>query len=1247
MTADAARAKSLFLAASELTDPAARAAFLESECGGDAQLRQRVDLLLRANDVAPLPPLGEVAATVESAVGLSPTQDYADPTARVGSTLSGKYKLIEEIGVGGMGCVYMAQQTEPVKRSVAVKVVKAGMDSRAVLARFEAERQALAMMDHPNIAKVLDAGTTDAGRPYFVMELVRGVPITQFCDQRKLTLRQRLELFVPVCLAIQHAHQKGIIHRDIKPTNVLVALYDDRAVPKVIDFGVAKATGPVLTDLSLVTGFGAVVGTPEYMSPEQAQLNNLDIDSRSDVYSLGVLLFELLTGTTPVDRKSLGQAAVLEILRIVREVEAPRPSTRLSGLDTLPSVAANRRTDPARLSKLMASELDWVVLKALDKDRTRRYEMASALARDIQRYLENELVEARPPSAGYRLSKFLRRNRGLVATSSLVIVAVLTGALVATWQAIRATRAEQRATDQRDLAREAQLGEQAARASAESALHATLRGNVRMIYERGQALCEQGQADFGLQWMARGVERMPPASEDLDRAIRLSLNLWAGQLDTVHRLEQQPQWGGVVEDLAVSPDGLSLLTIDSTGNARLFELSTGKLRFELAWGQDAASHGARPLVAFSPEGRFLAAARGDASVRIWNTVNGNPVRTLDAQGEPARGIAFDPTGNILVVASGTELQFWNVEKGTPSGKAVTFGQELNGLQFARDGRRIVVWSSGEIHVLDVATRTSERSLPGVGFPVESACFSPDGRWLFANGRQAGDSVAQFWNAETGEPQGTRMRWVDRRSQGQMACFRPDGEVAVTSGFPLRAWRVPTGQPLGATVGMFGAERLAFHPQGRLLAAFGRTSTPELFDSAPRLLPAQRIPLTEIHELSAVPHGTAVVVSHWSGARHSFHLLDLATGTELGESMEMTVSSPSSVPMRPAFSANGRYLAIGSGNNACQIWDVRTGRPHGPRLETAAPVRATAFSANGQLLAGGCEDGIARLWRAETGQPLEYQIEHQLAISSLQFSPDGNYLLVAGGQPGSIRGEARIWNVATGQPAGPALELVGEVRDAAFSPDGKTFVTGAFELAMWDAATSRRVWTAPGLGSTMRLAFSPDGDRLVAAQMEENAALIIDTRTGSPASAPLQHQDLLRDVAFSPDGQWVLTCSADRRARLWDAATGLALGPVWTNQTREMRGCFASDGRGVLLCDDEGIARWDVPPPLEGTPSQVRLAVEAATRCELSPYGNIRPLYPSLDPESLRQPPVRFGPDPHEAVWRQLREQGGPPGLLRR
>src|SRR5581483_1401197 len=317
-------------------------------------------------------------------------------TERVG-TLIGPYKLLQQIGEGGMGAVFMAEQTQPVQRKVALKIIKPGMDSRQIIARFEAERQALALMDHPHIAKVLDAGTTQTSRPYFVMELVRGAPITQYCDEHRLTPRERLALFVPVCQAVQHAHLKGIVHRDLKPSNVLIAMYDGRPVPKIIDFGVSKAIGFKLVERTLFTEFGSVVGTLDYMSPEQAEPGQLDIDTRSDIYSLGVLLYELLTGTTPLQRNRLKEAALLELLRMVREEEPPKPSTRLSTTEQLPSIAANRGLEPKKLSALVRGDLDWIVMKCLEKDRRRRYETASGLARDIERYLEEEPIEARPP----------------------------------------------------------------------------------------------------------------------------------------------------------------------------------------------------------------------------------------------------------------------------------------------------------------------------------------------------------------------------------------------------------------------------------------------------------------------------------------------------------------------------------------------------------------------------------------------------------------------------------------------------------------------------------------------------------------------------------------------------------------------------------------------------------------------------------------------------------------------------------
>jgi serine/threonine protein kinase/tetratricopeptide (TPR) repeat protein len=375
-----------------------------------------------------------------------------EPDETIGTTLAGKYTLTAEIGHGGMGVVYRAEQKQPVQRTVAVKLIKPGMDSKQVLARFDAERQALAVMDHPHIAKVHDAGMTAQGRPFFVMEYVKGVPLTQYCDDKKLTPQERLNLFIPVCNAVQHAHQKGIIHRDLKPSNMLIEVVDGKPVPKVIDFGLAKALGHKLTDKTLFTEFGAVVGTLEYMSPEQAELNNPDIDTRADIYSLGVLLYELLTGTTPLDRAGLQQVAFTELLRHIREEEPAKPSARLAeSKDTLPAIAAQRQTEPAKLTKLVRGELDWIVMKCLDKDRNRRYETANGLGRDIERYLHDEPVQAGPPSATYRLRKFVQRHRtGLLTTAAVFLVVILAASGVgwALWD-----RAAQEAARREELAR--------------------------------------------------------------------------------------------------------------------------------------------------------------------------------------------------------------------------------------------------------------------------------------------------------------------------------------------------------------------------------------------------------------------------------------------------------------------------------------------------------------------------------------------------------------------------------------------------------------------------------------------------------------------------------------------------------------------------------------------------------------------------------------------------------------------------
>jgi len=410
-------------------------------CADDASLREQVEQLLAAAALeSPLDRLRENQKSTLAQHDSEPDRHLCIDIEKRPSL--GPYTLMEKIGEGGMGVVYVARQQQPIRRTVALKLIKPGMDSKQVVARFEAERQALAMMNHSNIAKVLDAGTTESGLPYFVMELVKGTPITEYCDAHKLDLQQRLELFIKVCEAVQHAHQKGIIHRDLKPSNVLVELEDVRSVPKVIDFGVAKATQQPLVENTVYTGFSQMIGTPLYMSPEQAEYNSLDVDTRSDVYSLGVLLYELLTGKTPFDREISQKVGFDEFRRVVREDDPPSPSAMVSTLQAqaLSTVASHRQVDPRKLGDSMKGELDWIVMKALEKDRERRYESANALAADVERHLRGEAVQACPPTRRYRFGKFARRNKSLLTTGALIVCVVFVGTTVSGLQAFRATQ---------------------------------------------------------------------------------------------------------------------------------------------------------------------------------------------------------------------------------------------------------------------------------------------------------------------------------------------------------------------------------------------------------------------------------------------------------------------------------------------------------------------------------------------------------------------------------------------------------------------------------------------------------------------------------------------------------------------------------------------------------------------------------------------------------------------------------------
>ena len=1074
------REREIFLEALEQPSTEGRVAFIQRATAGDPELREAVEALLREHNQVDTflehGAAGLLRESMEAAGTLSLHEE------QIGDFI-GRYKLLEKIGEGGFGIVYRAEQSEPVRRQLALKVIKLGMDTKSVVARFEAERQALALMDHPGIARVLDAGATSTGRPYFVMELVRGVRITEYCEANTMRLEGRLTLFIQLCHAIQHAHQKGVIHRDLKPSNVLVTVQDGKPVPKVIDFGIAKALEEPLTEKTVLTNFHAFIGTPAYTSPEQAEMTGTDVDTRSDIYSLGVLLYELLTAVTPFDAKELTHSGLDGMRRMIKEIEPPKPSTQLRRL--LAKKPANQGT------LLVDRDVDWIVMKCLEKDRTRRYSTAQELAADLQRYLSQEPVLARPQSTAYRLHKAVRRHQFAFAAATAILMAVAAGTTVSVWQAFRATHAQQAEAQSRKsealLRLKAELNEYVA--DINLAHQSILAGNLDRATE------------FLTKHRAEGIPRFEwrylwHAAQGDDH------QLLTREASSVLALANSPEW----------------LVVGLQDTVRIYDAKTGSLVKTLAKSGTS--------VALSTNGLLATASKN--AVRIWRTTDWTEIYSIRDHSSP---VAFSLDGRLLAVNSWEGVCIYS----SSDGKLVArIANTVPPFAFNPQGKVMAVDSSKGIQLWDVAAanmlRTLERS-DGIFTNANSGLwsqnalvFSPDGHSVVAARntlREGSIFVLDMWDSATGKKVASlpaHRKAIEHSGVISSVAFGPNGQLLASGSLDhsIRLWDVGSGQCVDTLYGNSSEIwTLAFMANGQGLISGAKDGTVRLWPtnaiSKEKFYPGIWTPLKVSNDGQVL----AAVDDHFK-----FVLLNLKTAEPEDQ---LQLSGIRSGPLRfwsRAISEDLRMLVEPSPKGGLRVWDLQSKKSTDlGSQEMHKPWWAAIAPDGSSFLAGGGRDSIL-WWNLRDLSAVPLRMEGKDAL----FSRNGAVLVTLHDQ------SFKLWDSRTRslKAAFPVEADFGFGTAFALSDDGSILAAGSNAMRetenaihLWDTHSGKQLGVCKGHTQGVRwLAFAPKAETL-ASVGDDSTFRCWNVRTQQELLSLQRLADPLRDILFSPDGSWLV------------------------------------------------------------------------------------------------------------------------------